>query len=100
LLLVLGHERCGAVTAAVKHQSVPGSIGAFVRDIEPAIALANIAETDDIDVAIDKTVISNVHYQIDELLRRSELITQRQTAGTLKIVGARYDLDSGAVRMV
>jgi carbonic anhydrase len=100
LLLVLGHERCGAVTAAVKHQSVPGSIGAFVRDIEPAIALANIAETDDMDVAIDKTVISNVHYQIDELLRRSELITQRQTAGTLKIVGARYDLDSGAVRMV
>lgn len=100
LLLVLGHERCGAVTAAVKHQSVPGSIGAFVRDIEPAIALAQITETDDIDAAIDKTVIANVHYQIDELLRRSELIAQRQTAGSLKIVGARYDLDSGAVRIV
>jgi carbonic anhydrase len=100
LLIVLGHERCGAVTAAVQHQSVSGSMGSFVHDIEPAITLANIAEGDPKEVAIDKTVIANVHYQMAELLRRSDLITQRQKAGTLKVVGARYDLDSGTVRIV
>jgi carbonic anhydrase len=100
LLIVLGHERCGAVTAAVQHQSVPGSIGAFVRDIEPAIALASIAESDDPAVAIDKTVMANVHLQIDRLLARSALIRDRISNGSLKVVGARYDLDSGAVRVV
>jgi carbonic anhydrase len=100
LLIVLGHERCGAVTAAVQQQSVPGSIGAFVRDIVPAIALAEVLPADEMAVAIDKTVIANVHYQIDQLLDRSPLIRDRRSAGTLKVVGARYDLDSGAVRLV
>ncbi|MEB3295749.1 MAG: carbonic anhydrase [Synechococcales bacterium] len=100
LLMVLGHERCGAVTAAVQHQAVPGSIGAFVQDIEPAIALAKIDPSDKPAVAIDKTVIANVHLQIDRLLERSELIRDRQSQGLLKVVGARYDLDSGAVRVV
>jgi carbonic anhydrase len=100
LLIVLGHERCGAVTAAVQHQSVPGSIGAFVRDIEPAIELAGIHESDELGVAIDKTVIANVHLQLDRLLERSDLIRDRISNGSLKVVGARYDLDSGAVRVV
>jgi carbonic anhydrase len=100
LLIVLGHERCGAVTAAVKHQAVPGSIGAFVRDIEPAIDLAEVLPADSIDTAIDKTVIANVHYQLEKLLAQSKLIADRQAKGTLKVVGARYDLDSGAVQLV
>jgi carbonic anhydrase len=100
LLIVLGHERCGAVTAAVKHQAVPGSIGAFVRDIEPAIDLAHLLPEDGIDTAIDKTVIANVHYQLEKLLAQSKLIADRQAKGTLKVVGARYDLDSGAVQLV
>jgi carbonic anhydrase len=100
VLMVLGHERCGAVTAAVTHQSVPGSIGTFVRDITPAIALAGVLPADGMAVAIDKTVIANVHYQIDQLLERSALIADRRSAGTLQVVGARYDLDSGTVRLV
>lgn len=100
LLIVLGHERCGAVTAAVQHQSVPGSIGTFVQDIAPAIELAQISDRDSSEVAIDKTVIANVHYQMDLLMQRSALIAEQQKAGTLKVIGARYDLDSGAVRLV
>jgi carbonic anhydrase len=100
LLIVLGHERCGAVTAAVQQQSVPGSIGAFVRDIEPAIELAHLETDEETAVKIDKTVIANVHYQIDRLLAQSDLIRDRMEKGSLKVVGARYDLDSGAVRVV
>jgi len=38
LIVVLGHERCGAVSAAVKGDPLPGRIGTFVEDIKPALA--------------------------------------------------------------
>jgi carbonic anhydrase len=100
LLMILGHERCGAVTAAVKHQSVPGSIGSFVHDIEPAIALAHLTDQDSEDMAIDKVVRTNVQYQMDQLIQRSSLIADRVDRGSLKIIGSRYDLDSGAVTSI
>jgi carbonic anhydrase len=100
LLMILGHERCGAVTAAVKHQSVPGSIGTFIHDIEPAIALAHLTDQDSDAVAINKVVSSNVQYQMEQLLEQSRLIADRVDRGSLKIIGSRYDLDSGAVTSI
>ena len=95
LLLVLGHERCGAVTAAVKKEALPGEIGNLVNAILPAIApLKGQSEE-----AIDRAVIANVRYQMAQL-QRSDLLTERLQAGTLKIVGGRYDLDAGSVTLV
>ncbi|MBE9158698.1 carbonic anhydrase [Nodosilinea sp. LEGE 06152] len=95
LLMVLGHERCGAVTAAVENGSLPGQIGTFVDAILPAIAQVKGQPGN----AVDNAVSANVRYQMDQLMR-SQLVRDRQQSGQLQVVGARYDLDTGTVTLV
>lgn len=95
LLMVLGHERCGAVTAAVKNEPLPGEIGSFVKAILPAVDRTKGKPGD----AVDNAVIANVHYQIEQL-KRSSLLAERLQSGQLKIVGGRYDLDTGTVGLI
>jgi carbonic anhydrase len=95
ILMVLGHERCGAVTAAVNSEVLPGAIGSLVKAILPAIEPHKGAKEDVIDLA----VVANVRYQIAQL-QRSPLLAERLQAGTLKIVGGRYDLDAGNVTLL
>lgn len=95
LLMVLGHERCGAVTAAVKKEALPGDISSFVKAIQPA--LTGLEEPT--PNGIDRAVVANVHYQIDQL-QRSSLLSERLKSGKLKIVGSRYDLDTGTVTIL
>jgi carbonic anhydrase len=95
VLMVLGHERCGAVTAAVKNEALPGEISSFVKAILPAVDRVKNQPGD----AVDNAVVANVHYQIEQL-KRSPLLTEQLESGKLKIVGARYDLDTGSVTIV
>lgn len=95
LLMVLGHERCGAVTAAVQNQALLGDIGSFVKAIKPAIKRVKDQSGD----AVENAVVANVHYQIEQL-KRSTLLTERLESGQLKLVGGRYDLDTGQVSII
>ncbi|BAY09845.1 carbonic anhydrase [Calothrix sp. NIES-2098] len=95
LLMVLGHERCGAVTAAVKKEELLGDISTFVKAIKPAVDKVKDLPGD----AVDNAVVANVQYQI-ERLKRSRLLTERLESGKLKIVGGRYDLDTGKVSII
>ncbi|MBW4462558.1 MAG: carbonic anhydrase [Nodosilinea sp. WJT8-NPBG4] len=95
LLMVLGHERCGAVTAAVKNEPLPGDIGTFVQAILPAVNQVQGQPGD----AVDNAVTANVRYQVEQVLR-SSLVRDRQRSGQLQVVGARYDLDTGTVTLV
>lgn len=95
VLMVLGHERCGAVTAAVQNQSLPGDISSLIEAILPAVERVKEQPGNE----IDNTVIANVQYQIEQL-KRSSLITERLESGQLKLVGGRYDLDTGRVRLL
>jgi carbonic anhydrase len=95
LLLILGHERCGAVTAAVQNEALPGDIGTFVKAILPAVDRSKNEPGD----VVDNAVAANVSYQI-EILQRSPLISARLKRGQLKIVGGRYDLDTGKVAII
>lgn len=95
LLMVLGHERCGAVTAAVQNQSLPGEISTFVKAIVPAVKRIKDQPGD----VVDNAVAANVQYQIEQL-QRSPLLMERLQSGFLKIVGGRYDLDTGTVTMI
>ena len=95
LLMVLGHENCGAVTAAVKDMKLPGDMSTFIDAIMPAVEQCQEQEGD----AIDNAVRQNVQYQIEQLTK-SELIQKRLNDGTLKLAGARYDLNSGSVSVL
>lgn len=95
LLMVMGHERCGAVTAAVQNESLPGDISTFVKAIKPALKKVKDQPGD----AVENAVVANVQYQI-ERLKRSQLLSEQVQSGKLKIVGGRYDLDTGRVNIV
>lgn len=95
LLMVLGHERCGAVTAAVQNEVLLGDISTFVNAIKPAVARVKNQLGD----PVENAVVANVQYQI-ERLKRSRLLTESLQSGKLKIVGGRYDLDTGKVSII
>jgi carbonic anhydrase len=95
LLLVLGHERCGAITAAVQNKSLPGEISTFVNAVLPAVNRVKDRPGD----WIDNAVTANVQYQMEQL-QRSSLLRERLESGKLKIAGGRYDLDTGMVTLI
>jgi carbonic anhydrase len=100
LVVVLGHERCGAVTATVeaieRGGPVPGYVGAVVAALRPAVEAALRLPGD----PVENGVRINVRYQAAALVRRSRPIREAVAAGRLAVVGARYDLDTGAVTVV
>jgi carbonic anhydrase len=96
LLMVLGHERCGAITAAVKGQPVPGHIGDFLDELQTAVRQTKDQPGD----PIDNAVTANIAIQIKQILKQSTLISQRQTSGQVTVIGGRYDLDTGLVTIV
>jgi carbonic anhydrase len=99
LVVVMGHERCGAVAAAVsvveKGTTFPGSIGQMVEPIVPAVLAARRQSPRDL---VDASVRANVSRTVMRLREQSEpMLLDRIKAGKLRIVGARYDLDDGNV---
>jgi carbonic anhydrase len=96
LVMILGHERCGAVTAAVKNERLSNNVSALVKAIAPAISKVKDKDGD----LIERAVVANVHYQIEQLKQNSVILSERSLEGKLKVVGGRYDLDSGEVTII
>lgn len=98
LVVVLGHERCGAVAAAVsvveKDTEYPGSIGQMIEPILPAVLRARRDGDHDL---LDRAVRHNVMRVVERLRTTEQMLQEPQRQGRLKIVGARYDLDDGVV---
>ncbi len=96
LVVVLGHERCGAVSAAcevvTKKATFPGSIGPMVRPIIPA-ATAMRGKPGDF---VDNTVRESAR-RTAKRLATSPILSHLVKEEKLKILAARYDLDEGKV---
>ena len=95
VLMVLGHERCGAVQATLASKPLPGQIGSIVEAIKPAVERAEQKPGD----LVQNVVKENILLQIERLYT-SEVISQLVQEGKLKVVGACYDLDTGSVHLV
>lgn len=90
-LMVLGHSDCGAVKAAFDGATPGANIQAIVDAIKPGIAGA----TD-----VNDAVARNVRAVIERIRTKSTLLRDAETAGTLKIVGAVYDIKSARVTLL
>ena len=95
-ILVLGHERCGAVAATVAGGEAHGHVNAIVKAIQPAVAKAKGQPGD----AVDNAVHAQVLEVTAQLQKAGPVLADRVKAGKLKVVGARYDLDSGRVEVI
>lgn len=97
LVVVLGHERCGAVAAALAvvetNATFPGRIGDMVEPIIPAVLSARGDE----GILLHDAVVANVERVLLGLRQSSPLLQDAEEAGRLRIVGAVYDLDDGRV---
>ena len=95
LVVVLGHERCGAVVAAcevaTKNTKLPGSIGPMVKPIVPA-AMAMKGKPGDF---VDNTVRESAKRTATKVAASPILVHQKT-----KVVAARYDLDDGKVEFL
>jgi len=95
-ILVVGHERCGAVEAALEHTTVPGSIGSILTAIQPAVGGPEKATP----AAMDKAVQLNVSAVTKQLRDASPILTPMVKDGSLEVAGGVYDLDTGKVTAV
>jgi carbonic anhydrase len=93
LIVVLGHRDCGAVTAAVQAEEVHDHIIKLMDSIFPAVVATRGQAGDPVDNAVRANVIRSVN-----LLRNSwPTLHSMSQSGRIRIVGAVYDLKSGAV---
>lgn len=97
LVVVMGHQRCGAVAAAcdvaIKNASFPGSIGQMIEPIVPSALAVKDAPGD----LVTNAVKENARRQAARLIERSPIISGLASGGKLKVVSAYYDLESGMV---
>jgi len=91
VIVVLGHQSCGAVTAAVAGGDNGHNLNHLLAHITPAISAS--AE----GASITDVVKKNAELTVKELANRSNIIGDAVAKGTVKIVPAYYNLDSGKV---
>lgn len=96
LLLIMGHEKCGAVTAAYDGGHAEGNIAAIVKKIQPAIKRAK--KGGEKDAEIEVAALVNVKKVITKL-KKLPAIKDAVEKGELKIVGMKYHLD-GSIEMI
>jgi carbonic anhydrase len=101
LVMVLGHERCGAVKATVDaNGKAEGNIGAIVKAIAPALKKAKMDKKCDLkdkENLVECVVDANAQMVAQNLTKQSRIIRELVHEGKLKIVAAKYDLDDGKV---
>jgi carbonic anhydrase len=102
LIMVLGHERCGAVTAAVDaNGKAEGNIGAIVKAINPAVIQAKKEyKGKDKSQLVETAVNDNIRLVQKNLTKQSPVIAHLVKEGKVKIVAAKYDLDDGKVTVM
>jgi len=93
LVVVLGHTRCGAVTAAIKSADAGGKIGAVVRVLQPAVISARDVPGD----AVLNTAAANVRLNVAHLRGEPAAISDHVAGEAPRITGALYHLDTGVV---
>ncbi len=91
LIVVLGHQSCGAVTAAIAGGDNGYNLNHLLAHVAPAINASNEG------ASVDQVVKKNAEMTSSELADRSSIIGQAVASGGVEIVPAYYNLDSGKV---
>lgn len=98
LIIVMGHEHCGAIHAAIDGAEL-GNITNMLKNIKPAIELTQYSgeKTSQNAEYVQMVCENNVKYNLKEIKDKSPILKEMNDNGEIKIVGAIYDMDSGSV---
>jgi carbonic anhydrase/SulP family sulfate permease len=112
LVLVLGHTRCGAVTAAVELACSPGSsvagcehLDTIIRDIQESVGPVDGRWTDpgaagEKAAVVDSVARRNVARVVEQISRESQTLARLIRDGRVAVVGAMYDVSTGAIEFL
>ncbi len=92
LVVVLGHQRCGAVKAALESGTAPGHVQSLVRDIQPAVKAMKGKDGD----ATELVAAENARLMAGKIRRDASL---GELAKKVRIISGVYDLDTGKVEL-
>ena len=96
LIVVMGHQSCGAVGAAIEGGEAPGHLPALISAIEPSVTKARTMQGD----LSDNAIRLNVQAVVAQLAASHPILAEHVAQGTLKVVGAVYSLKTGHVTWV
>jgi carbonic anhydrase len=96
VLVVMGHTKCGAVTAASSGEKMPTSnLQALVDQIQPAVA--KVKGSSKPDTLVESAIQENVHQSARDVLAHSEVLRHAKDGGKLTVYEVEYQLDTGKV---
>jgi carbonic anhydrase len=100
LIVVMGHENCGAVKAACDNVNI-GHITEIVKKIKPSIEILEETAADWTESSfVNEIAKVNVMITIDEIREKSSILRELEQKGQIKMVGAYYHVHSGKVEIV
>jgi carbonic anhydrase len=101
VVVVLGHTACGAVKGAID-DVVLGNLTGLLARIKPAVSATKFdgEKSSKNATYVDAVARTNVLLGLAEIRRRSPILEQLETKGTIKIAGAMYDLTTGTVDLI
>src|SRR5213593_3153210 len=94
LIVVLGHQRCGAVKAAKETIAAKGKAPAHIQSLVTAIRPAVEAT---VKGDLDATIKANVKYVVNTLRSSTPILKAKVDSGDVQVIGGYYTLDTGAV---
>jgi carbonic anhydrase len=102
LILVLGHENCGAIHAAIDGAEL-GHITKMLKNIEPAVKMSTKSEgprSSKNRLLVHEVSENNVRVAINRIMKDSPLLKEMMNDGEIDIKGAVYDMDTGVVNFL
>ncbi len=97
LVVVLGHERCGAVMAAIGHAFSEGKLNSLIKYIEPAVKAGQEANG---DCVVSDTVKAHINLMVKEIESTVPILSHEVKNENLKVVPAYYRLATGKVEFL
>ena len=103
LVVVLGHSKCGVILATLKELTRPRrrhsrNVRSIVDRVRPSVeTLLNTPLRDDHDALVQEAVRANIRASVDHLRHGSAVLEQLIAEEALRVVGAEYSLETGAV---
>lgn len=93
LIVVLGHSKCGAIEATIAGGELEGHLPDLAAAIQPAVDQAKSLPGD----PLDNAVVANATMVAERLRSAEPVLSELVCAGKLKVIAAKYDLDTGVV---
>lgn len=100
IVVVMGHTKCGAVTAACKSVEL-GNITTLLNKIQPAVNIVKAAsentQQEMSDASIEEVTKLNIELSIDRIRKESPILAEMEQLGEIEIVGALYSVATGKI---